>query len=247
MRFTSRRGVPEKIWSDNGTNFVGGERELNQAINSWNSNHRLKDHLLLKNIDWSFNPPHASHMGGVWERQIRSIRKVLNSILKDQILTDESLNTLFCEVESVINGRPITSVSDDPNDQRPLTPNHLLLLRGGAIASLSEFQLGDCYRKRWRHVQFLADQFWKRWLREYLPNLAKRQKWVEPKANFKVGDVVLVMDENSPRKSWPLGLVTRTFAGRDGLVRSVEVKMNKTLVVRPIHKLAMLEAVVTDI
>ena len=108
-------------------------------------------------------------MGGIWERQIQTVRKVLNVILNEQSVDDERLSTLFCEVESIVNGRPLTSVSDDPEDEGPLTPNHLLLLRGGHDLPPGDFDQSDIYGKRWRHVHFLSDQFWKRWLREYLP------------------------------------------------------------------------------
>ena len=117
MRFCAKRGVPEKSRSDNGTNFVAGEKELREAMRSWNNDGKVKAHLLQKEIKWEFNPPAASHMGGIWERQIRSVRKVLNIILREQTLDDERLSTLFCEVESIVNGRPLTVSSDDPNDQ----------------------------------------------------------------------------------------------------------------------------------
>ena len=116
MRFCARRGVPEKVRSDNGTNFVAGEKGLREAMRSWNNDGKVKTHLLQKEIKWEFNPPAASHMGGIWERQIRSVRKVLNIILREQTLDDERLSTLFCEVESIVNGRPLTVSSDDPND-----------------------------------------------------------------------------------------------------------------------------------
>ena len=110
VRFCARRGVPEKVRSDNGTNFVAGERELREAMQSWKDDGKVKAHLLRKEIKWEFNPPAASHMGGIWERQIRSIRKVLNIILREQTLDDERLSTLFCEVESIINGRTVDSL-----------------------------------------------------------------------------------------------------------------------------------------
>lgn len=108
MRFSARRGTPDKVRSDNGTNFVGGQRELRQAVRSWKEDSKVKGQLLQKEIKWEFNPPAASHMGGVWERQIRTVRKVLNAIIKNQTLDDERLATLFCEVESIVNDRPLT-------------------------------------------------------------------------------------------------------------------------------------------
>jgi hypothetical protein len=180
-------------------------------------------------------------MGGVWERQIRSVRKVLTSILRNQCLDDERLDTIFCEAESIINGRPLTPVSDNPNDLEALTPNHLLLHHGSSPVVRGHFTKGDMYGKRWRHTQYVADQFWKRWIREYLPTLQLRDKWLQTKRNLVEGDIVLLMEESSPRQTWPLGRVIKTFSGRDGLVRSAQVKTKWTVLTRPIHKLCLLE------
>ena len=171
MRFCARKDVAEKVRTDNGTNFVAGEGEMREAMQGWKDDGKVKGHLLQKEIKWEFNPPAASHMGGIWERQIRTVRKVLNVILKEQTLDDEHLSTLFCEVESIVNGRSLTVLSDDPKDESPLTSNHLLLLRGGPELPPGQFDQSDIYRRRWRHVQFLSDQFWRRWVREYLPTL----------------------------------------------------------------------------
>ena len=103
----------EEIRSDNGGNFVKGERELHKAMQQWNQG-QIHEYLLQHNIKWIFNPPAASHHGGVWERCIRTVRKVMKALLNEQTLDDEGLNTLMCEVESIVNGRPITKVSDDP-------------------------------------------------------------------------------------------------------------------------------------
>ena len=91
-------------------------------------------------------------------------------------------------------------------------------------------------------MQFLADQFWTRWVKEYLPNLQLRQKWLETKGNLQTGSIVLILDESLPRNNWPLGRVLKTFPGRDGLVRSVQVKTANNVLVRPINKLCLLES-----
>lgn len=114
-RFVARRGQVLEIRSDNGTNFVGAERELRKAIENLNHN-LINDVLLQKSVKWVFNPPAASHHGGAWERLIRSVRKVLNSILKTQTLDEESLVTVFCEAEAIVNSRPLTKASTDPQD-----------------------------------------------------------------------------------------------------------------------------------
>lgn len=174
--------------------------------------------------------------------QCQTVRKVLNVILKQQTIDDQRLSTLFCEVESIVNERPLSALSDDPNDEPPLTPNHLLLLRGEPDLPPGRFDQSDFYGRRWRHVQCLSDQFWKRWVREYLPILQLRQKWLQPKRNLQNGDVVLIMDENTPRKSWPMGRIIQTFPGKDRLVRSAQVKTSLSILTRPVTKLCLLES-----
>ena len=197
-RFVSRRGTPVEIRSDNGGNFVKGEKELREAIEGWNQQ-KIHESLLQKNIKWIFNPPAGSHHGGVWERCIRTVRKVFNALIKEQTMDDEGLSTLMCEVESIVNGRPITKVSDDPKDLEALTPNHLLLPHPGPSIPPGKFSRNDnCSVRRWRQVQYLADLFWRRWLREYLPSLQQRQKWNELRRNVEVNDIVLVLDEKTP-------------------------------------------------
>ena len=93
-----------------------------------------------------------------------------------------------------------------------------------------------------RRVQFLSDQFWTRWVKQYLTNLQLRQKWLETKGNLQTGSIVLILDESLPRNNWPLGRVLQTFPGRDGLVRSVQVKTANNVLVRPINKLCLLES-----
>ena len=241
-RFVARRGQPTKVWSDNGPNIAAGQtemakafREVNQAI--------VHDFAVSSNIEWKFNPPTGSHMGGIWERLIRSVRKVLLSLLLDtkQRLTDEILKTLFCEVESILNNRPITKLSSDPGDLTPLTPNHLLVMREGPRGPPGLFSETDMYRRRWRYIQHLTNQFWQRWVKEYLPELQRRQKWSKEKRNFKVNDLVLVCDEGTPRHLWPLALVEDVKEGRDGLVRSLRLKTKSTILVRPVTKVVLLE------
>ena len=180
-------------------------------------------------------------MGGIWERQIRTIRKILTVLLNQQVLDDERLMTLMCVVESVVNNRPITHVSDDLNDCEALTPNHLLLLRPGPTSPPGVSVERDIYRRRWRQVQYLADVFWRRWLREYLPTLQQRQKWLKTDRNLQVDDVVVIVDYASPRNSWTLARVTEVFPGQDGLVRSARVKTATATFIRPIDKLCLIE------
>lgn len=240
-RFISRRSRAKIIRSDNGTNLSSGEKEIRNAIEAWN-NQKIEKFLQQRNIQWIFNPPGASHMGGVWERVIRSVRKVLRCLVKEQLLSGEALRTLMAEVESILNGRPLTPSSDDPTDLEALTPNHLLLLRPNCNIPPGIFSKDDLYcSRRWKQIQYLTNVFWKRWLSEYLPTLQERQKWVRPSRNFTTGDLVLVVDEKVHRGQWPLGRIVKVHTGRDGLVRSAEIATKSTTLTRPITKLCFLE------
>jgi len=230
------------MMSDNGTNFVAADKELREGLKQLNR-HKISDYMLQKEIVWKFNTPAASHMGGAWERMIRSVRKVLASIVKEQTMSDETLSTVMCEAEAVVNSRPITSVSDDPKDSSPLTPNHLLTLRGSSSLPSGHFEFRDIYRRRWKQAQYLADLFWKRWLREYLPALQCRHRWQTVTRNFAPGDIVIVKDETTPRSIWPLGRIIEVYPGDDGLVRSVRVRTAASTLSRPITKICLLEAV----
>ena len=149
-------------------------------------------------IKWIFNPPGASHMGGVWERQIHTMRTILHALLQQQQVDDDTLNTIFCMAENIVNGRPITKLSDDPSDDTLLMLNHLLLLRSGPVCPPCVTSKQDLYRRCWRQAQYLADVFWTSWVREYLPFLQACQKWMKPQRNIAVGDLVLVQHENTP-------------------------------------------------
>ena len=239
-RFIAQRGQVTKMRSDNGTNFVGAERELKYAISEWNVS-QIEDAMHQKNIDWKFNPPAGSHHGGVWERIIRSVRRVLNSVLGEQVLDDDGLQTLMCEVESTLNGRPLTRCSDQHEDLEPLTPNHLLLMKRKPNLPPGVFLETDNYcRRRWKQIQYLANLFLKRWTREYLPILQERQKWLDVKRNLKVGDVVLIVNSSAPRNSWPMGLVQETIPDGEGLVRQVKVKTFTNTLIRPVDKLCFI-------
>lgn len=239
-RFT-RRGKSTVIHSDNGTNFVGANREIQECLKGWNQD-KIAGALSKERIQWIFNPPTAPRMGGVWERLVRSCKKALNVVLQNQVLMDEVLLTAIIEVESLVNSRPLTEVSSDADDLEALTPNHFLI--GRATPNLPPGIFADkeiTSQKRWRQAQVITTHIWKRWLHEYLPGLTARKKWFQAVPYLKVGDLVLIVDYGTPRGCWPLGRIVTVFPGSDNVVRSAEGKTKFGLLRRPDAKLAFLE------
>ncbi|XP_063382985.1 uncharacterized protein LOC134669394 [Cydia fagiglandana] len=221
-RMAARRGWPRHLYSDNGTNLRGADTELRRSMEALDMD-VLKAEGVNNNMDWTFIPPASPHWGGAWERLIRSVKTALKVVLKERAPRDEVLTTFMAEVENMVNGRPLVHVSVDPADGESFTPNHFLLGSSSRLPLVGEFDDSDLsLRKLWRKAQRLADMFWQRWLREILPTLVPRTKWLEERNPLKVGDLVLVVDPNSPRNMWPKGLITQVIPGGDGRIRLVE-------------------------
>ena len=240
-RFINRRGYPNTILSDCGSNFKGAERELKEELSKLKQD-KILAHSSREGFTWKFNPPNAPHMGGAWERMVRTVKQSLRVIMKDQLVNDFTLMTIFTEVESLVNGRPLTYISEDINDLGPLTPNHFLLGRPNPNLSLvNPYEEELDLRKRWHRAQSLTNQFWKRWLREYLPTISTKPKWHNDAKTIGIGDLVLLHDVSSPRGKWPLARVVDVYPGRDGVVRVADVKTKNGTYRRPVHKLHALE------
>ena len=247
-RFLAMRGPARVLRCDRGTNFIGGNSEMKQATRELDQQ-KLERFLTMQGCDWKFNPPHASHFGGAWERQIGTIRRVLDAMLAklgSPQLTHELLVTLMGEVSAIVNARPIAAVPTDVDDPTPLSPSSLLTMKMRPLAPPpGEFTSSDLYARRWwRRAQYLADQFWLRWRREYLQNLQVRRKWTEPKRNLAEGDVVLMKEDGEHRNCWPMARVTEAHKSADGKVRKATVQLlrdgKKKQMQRPIKELVLL-------
>ena len=252
------RGNIRRLRSDRGTNFVGAKRELRECWKKMDHD-KVTRVLAQQETEWILNTPTASHMGGVWERQIRSVRSVLSGLTKksDARLTTSSLRTLFYEVMAIVNSRPLSVESlEDPLGPLPLTPNHILTTKSsGVLPPPGVFEAADLVaRKAWRRVQFLADEFWNRWRKDFLATLQTRRKWRRRQQNLVKGDVVILRDEGLCRSDWRLALVEKTYPGDDGLVRRCQVStaepgqsygrrggtVARSTYDRPVHKLTLL-------
>ena len=256
-RFLSIRGPIRTLRCDRGTNFIGAIRALTDSVSHIDESEVTK-FLSSLNCDYVTNFPSASHQGGAWERQIRSVRNTFNSLLSAQgtQLNDEALRTLMYEAANIINSRPLT-VEDlnDPTSLIPITPNHLIQMKSSIVLPPpGEFDTPDVYsKKRWKRVQYMVNQFWQRWRKAYLNQLQNRAKWQRNQRDLQVGDVVIISDESIPRSQWKLGRVFQVYPGSDGKVRKVKLlvgdpglidngkrtKQSKFLD-RPIHKLVLL-------
>ena len=239
-RFTNRRGCPKTVYSDCGSNLIGAVNELEEFKSSLKKDIISKTAAEMK-ITWEFNPPAAPHMGGAWERLIRSVKQVMSGLMNDRVLTDPQLNTLFTEVENIVNSRPLTHISDDVNDLQALTPNHILFglhRNWGYVADTSSKDITS--RKKWRQVQALSNCFWEQWKKQYLPSLTQRRKWIKKTPNLQPGELVL-LDDDTHRKSWPLARVTKAVPGKDGVVRVAEIRTKDGSYTRPVARLLRLE------
>lgn len=235
--FIARRGQPQEIYSDNGTNFHGANNELIAVLKE------MQDRSKVPSIKWIYNPPASPHMGGSWERLIGSVKKVLSQIMPEHHrMTDESLKAFLTEVEGIVNARPLTHVSLEHEDDEALTPNHFLLGASSGVKAPGEFSDSDhCHRKNWRRIQHFSNLFWQRWTKEYLPSLTRRTKWHANVKNIEVGDLVIVVDSSSARNLWSKGRVISTTPGSDGVVRRATVQTSQGVFVRPTVKLAILD------
>jgi len=195
----ARRGKPEVVISDNGTNFTSADRELRDLVLALDQA-QIKENATSDRILWRFNPPGGSHHGGLFE----SAKKALPAILGESKTTDEELLKAVVEVERILNARPLTYCSSDPNDELVISPNHFFHGQmGGQLAPRVVVDIEFNPRKRWRFVQDLISKCWRRWMKEFLSTLNTRNKWVDQKRNVAPGDVVLLVDPSNPRANGP--------------------------------------------
>ncbi|XP_055547200.1 uncharacterized protein LOC129731329 [Wyeomyia smithii] len=239
-RFVARRGSPQQIFSDNGTNFKGVARELADEIKTINL--KIAGTFTNANTEWHFIPPSAPHMGGVWERKVRSIKEAFKVLSHREKLDDEGLVTLLTEAELLVNSHPLTCVPLETHDQNVLTPNSFLLMSSSEVNHLNRVPTEgtSSLRTNWKLMQHLLNQFWKRWITCYLPTIARRTKWFTEVPPIKEGDLVVVVDE-SVRNGWLRGRVVKTYHGIDDQVRKADIETSSGILQRPATKVALLD------
>ncbi|XP_029054586.2 uncharacterized protein LOC114881867 [Osmia bicornis bicornis] len=224
-RFSSRRGIAHKLYSDCATNFIGAQAELKCLFTSSSREHQqIASILSADNSQWMFNPPAAPHMGGKWEA-VKSIKYHLT--IGELLLTFEEFSTLLTQIEAVLNSRPLEPLSDDPGDISALTPGHFLI--GSALNTIPEPSLLDVSPGRLSKWQLIQQR-----------RLQSISKWHHPSHDIKTGSLVLLTNEHLPPSKWPLARVTEVHTGKDALTRVATVKTATTTLIRPITKLVIL-------
>ena len=245
-RFVSRRSVPQIMMSDNATTFRAAANHLRRLT------HNTQACLAVQGTEWKFIPQRAPWYGGWWERLIGITKKTIKKVLGNASIDLHTLQTVVTEVEAIINDRPLTYVSSSRDDPEPLTPSHLLY--GKRLTSLPAYDTSDAddivgrirtrddATRRVNQHRRVIDQYWTCWRRDYLTSLRERQQTRgAAEQTIRVGDVVILHDDFSPRLRWNMGVVQELIQDNDGLTRAAHVLTTNGLLTRPIVKLYPLE------
>lgn len=241
-RFVARRGPCYKLYSDNGTSFIGAEKEIARAYKEWQKDGTV-DSIANRGTQWIFMTPAAPHQGGIYEAAVKSMKYHMKRIIGPRVMEYRQFQTLLCNIEAALNSRPLTPLTDDPDDLLALTPGHFLINR--PFAAVPEFRYVNESnvegKKLWIERQKMFKHFWERWHKEYLTTLQERKKWRREKENIKIGQLVIIRDENLPPTQWKMARIVELLPGKDGLVRNVLVKAKLGVVLkRPVQKLCIL-------
>lgn len=241
-RFISIRGRPACMHSDHGRNFIGASHILPKwLIENAQEYQTVYNHVIQQGTQWKFIPPNAPHFGGIWEAAVKSTKKLLVKAFGPTRFTFKNMYTVLKQIEAILNSRPLQPLNEDPNEALALTPAHFLigkpltLIPEPSVRHITQNRL-DIFQQR----QAIMQKFWHEWSHEYLHQLQRRSKWLEQTANVKVGQIVLLHDQNSPPAQWKLARVIKIFPDKEGTVRVVRIKSGSSEFMRPIHKMSPL-------
>lgn len=241
-RFTARKGKCSHLWSDQGRNFIGANKEL---VTAWKDaclefKGEIAESLACDGTQWHFIPAYSPNFGGLWEAGVKSIKYHLKRILTNH-LTFEEMTTILCEIEACLNSRPLCPIDDSGDIIQPLTPGHFLIGEAPIVIPNPDLQHVKVSNiSRWQHTQKLLRDFWNRWQKEYLSRLQQRPKWLKKEKEFAIGQIVLIKNDLLPPGKWALGRVLEKHPGDDGVTRVYSVKSGNSVVKRSISKLCYL-------
>lgn len=240
--FIARRGIPNVLYTDNATNFIGAEREINVLHDQMLSQENEVTRMLAHNrITFRHTPARASHMAGIWERSVGLVKYHLKRVMTNTKMTARKFDYVLKQIECCLNSRPLWAITPNSDDIEVITPSHFFNFQ--AINTLPRPDLTHIQMNRLSQYQYLYrlyTDFWKGWSKEYLDQLQPRSKWGNKQPNACVGQIVVISEENIPPSRWPIGKITAVYPARDGLIRTVDVLCKGSTLKRPIHRLGML-------
>jgi hypothetical protein len=212
-------------------------------MEAWNAS--CKNELQKRGLDWEFIPAGTPHYGGYWERIVGMFKKHLKSATRGDVLHIDTFNTVVVEIEGILNRRPLTSLSDDPNDTEAISPAHILYPATFAHSSatiVTDLAAADSSaRAAWRRAQNRINAFWKVWSTEYLTMLHTRPKWQSTKKDIEEGALVIIVDETVRRHEWKLGRVTSVERNGDHARRAWIKRGDGKTVLKDRTKIVLLE------
>lgn len=241
-RFISRRGKPSDVYSDNGSQFVKANKEI-QLMGKFlaDKGTEISNSVANMGITWHFIPANSPHFGGVWEAGVKSLKYHLKRVLGSYTLFFYDFQSLLVQIEAVLNSRPLSPLSSNPNDLSALTPAHFLIGRSiVTIADPSVSSIAENRLSNFQLIQKIHEQFWNRWHHEYISEFQQRQKWKKNTSTLKTNQLVLVKDNSVPPMKWRLGRVVKLISGADGVNRVAMVKTADGLISRAIVRLCPL-------
>ncbi|XP_055588802.1 uncharacterized protein LOC129741122 [Uranotaenia lowii] len=216
-------------------------REFLQQLKSQQHRDHITKFCDSEGINWHFNPPGGPHFGGLWEAAVRSAKHHMLRVIGDTPKSIEDMQTLLVQIEACLNSRPITPLSDDPNDLEALTPGHFLV--GSSLRAPPEPDYDEIPVNRlnfWQQIQQQRKQFWIRWKREYLCQLQARVKRWRPSTPIAVDELVIICDDNKQPIHWRMGRIVKVHPGEDGVIRVVTIRTANGLLTRPIERVCIL-------
>ena len=242
-RFVARQGTPTMFYSDNGRTFVRAAKEV-EALDSILKSDGMRSRLKDANLKWSFQVEAAPWWGALHERLVRSVKDCLKATLRRETIDRDTLLTILCEAEAVVNSRPLAEVSDDPDDPLPVTPS--MLIRGFDTVSCpypTDWKMitENLTKKTWLNRLERQQDFCQQFQKDYIQTLRERQKWHKVQdVPIKKGSLVLI-EEARKRLFWPMGRVLEVQTGRDGIARSATIRTQNGTTRRPFQRLVPLE------
>ena len=254
VRFTSRRGCPSTITSDNGSTFRAAETILS------GNNEELLEECTNREIRWYFNVPLAPWQGGIFERMMRSVKTVLQKNIEKRKMNYDEFETEIIRAESVINDRPLVYVGNEMDASEILRPIDFVNPRIRFIdySKRPEEDKDEDYRAKrldkteeanayWIRLKKEVERVYKLWEETYLPYMSIESKTEMHKRKSmnrkpRNGDIVLVKEENVHRKDWKRAMITEVNVSQDQMIRSVKIRLsNGRILQRPVNLLIPLE------